>query len=174
MDGFYKIDDENAAVRDLQLRLRVISKSDQRVPAVFIDGIYGVETEEAVRGFQRAYGLSVTGQVDFATHRAIGEVYELTLRKNENALGAVDFRILEGGMISPGDRFDGVTELQLLLRALASQDDRFMIQNDGVYGAETVEAVKLFQRLRGHEENGIVDILLWNELAEFAARLRGE
>lgn len=174
MADFYMIDDENAAIRSIQTRLRAISKADLRISPVFVDGIYGSETEEAVRTFQRAYGLPVTGQVDFATHRAIGETYELMMRKNEDSLGSVDFHILEGGVISSGDRFDGVAELQLLLRALASQDDRFRIDADGFYGAETAEAVKLFQRLRGRDENAIVDILLWNELAEFAARPRGE
>ena len=167
---FYRIDEENAAVRALQARLRYISKSDPRISPVFIDGIYGEETEEAVIAFQRAHGLPISGQVDFATHRAINREYQRLLKENADSYGIIDFQRLAGGVISPGDVFDGVAELQIAFRSLGEQDDRFNVPLNGIYGEETVTAVKLFQQLRGYDENGIVDIILWNELAEFAAR----
>ncbi|MBR2461416.1 MAG: peptidoglycan-binding protein [Clostridia bacterium] len=170
MDVFFRIDDEGSATGALQRRLRVLSDSDGRIPYVFIDGIYGEETVEAVRAFQEIYGLPITGETDFATHRSIGEAYKKRLRELERRPGSPDFDRLEGGVISPGDRFDGVTALQLLFNSVAEQDDRFAVEISGVYGDSTLVAVKLFDALRGRDGDGKVDRVFWNELQDFSSR----
>jgi peptidoglycan hydrolase-like protein with peptidoglycan-binding domain len=42
---------------------------------VDLDGYYGQGTETAVRQFQAAHGLPVTGIVDFETYKKVGTVY---------------------------------------------------------------------------------------------------
>ena len=170
MTIFYKINDQAAANRSLQERLRYLSRSDSRIPTVFIDGIYGGETESAVRVFQQTRGLPETGVVDFETHRRISEEYGILLRQNQRTVGSPDFDSYEGGVISYGDSFDGVLALQLLFRSIAEQDDRFSVAADGIYGDGTATAVRLFKSLRGMEDNGKVDRLFWNDLALFADR----
>jgi peptidoglycan hydrolase-like protein with peptidoglycan-binding domain len=170
MSTFYKIYDRSAANRSLQEKLRYLSRSDPQLPSVFIDGIYGSETESAVRIYQQTRGLPETGVVDYETHRKITDEYTLLLRQNERIAGSPDFDSYNGGTISYGDRFDGVLALQLLFRSIAEQDDRFSTDTDGVYGDTTASAVRLFKSLRGMEDNGKVDRLFWNELALFADR----
>ena len=170
MSVFYRLGDESAAVRSLQSSLRFIAARDGRIPSVFIDGIYGAETVAAVSAFQEVFGRPVTGEVDFITHRALGEEYGRLLLGEERLEGSPDFDSFPDGAISRDDAFEGVTALQLLLRRLASYDDAFMIQPDGVYGSETDSAVRKFQRLRGLNEESFVDRALWNELARFSER----
>ena len=174
MAEFYRIEDRASAVRSVQGQLRTVSQNDGRIPSVFVDGIYGEETERAVRVFQETRGLPVTGAVDLETHEAIAREYELLVLEGEVIPGVPDFDRLADGVISPGDRFDGVTALQLLFRSIAEQDDRFVVTPDGFYGEETLTAVKFFQALRGKPQDGTVDRLLWNELVLFATRRREE
>lgn len=170
MADFFDIEDRYAANRALQKRLRALSRMDSSIPEVFIDGIYGSETAAAVRAFQETRGLKVTGAVDFETHRMIAEEYDELLLRTERFVGAPDFDNYEGGVISPGDEFDGVLALQLLFRSVAEQDGRFNVPRDGVYGDDTATAVGLFRALRGVDGDGGVDRLFWNELALFAQR----
>ncbi|MEO1444802.1 MAG: peptidoglycan-binding domain-containing protein, partial [Cyanobacteria bacterium J06635_11] len=39
---------------------------------IFVDGVYGFETEQAVSTYQRVQGLSVTGSADNATLKSMG------------------------------------------------------------------------------------------------------
>ena len=171
MAEFFKIDDRFASNRALQKRLRALSRKDERIPSVFIDGIYGKETEDAVRAFQETRGLPVSGAVDLETHQRINEEYEALLIEDERFVGAPDFDRYEGGVISLGDDFDGVLALQLLFRSIAEQDDRFRVPRDGVYGEETANAVRFFKALRGTFVDEKVDRVFWNELALFSERL---
>lgn len=170
MTTFYKIDDHAAAVRAIQERLRALARNDRRLSDIYIDGIYGSETEAAVRIFQETRGLPVTGTVDYLTHRMITEEYALMLLRNERLIGSPDFDRYKNGIIAKGDCFDGVLALQLLFRSIAEQDDRFQLAADGIYGDSTAEAVSLFKKLRGIEGADDVDRLFWNELAAFAER----
>ena len=170
MAEFFKIDDRLASNRALQKRLRAISRNDERIPSVFIDGIYGKETEAAVRAFQETRGLPVNGVADFETHRRINEEYGALLTSEERFVGAPDFDRYEGGVISLGDEFDGVIALQLLFRSIGEQDDRFLVPRDGVYGEETANAVRFFKTLRGSLADEKVDRVFWNELALFSER----
>ena len=170
MTTFYKIDDRSAATRTLQERLRALSRTDPQLPNVFIDGIYGTETEAAVQAFQKSRGLPVTGAVDYETHRAIEKEYQLYILRTERFPASPDFDSYAGGVISQGDHFDGVLALQLLFRSIAEQNDLFNITADGIYNEETATAVRFFKALRGIEVNESVDRLFWNELALFANR----
>ena len=59
----------------MQQQLARISKSYPAIPTIVADGIYGSRTQEAVETFQRAFGLPVTGVVDFKTWYAISDIY---------------------------------------------------------------------------------------------------
>ena len=62
-------------IRELQTYLYGISLFDRRVPQVLPDGVYDRYTEEAVKAFQRAYGLPDTGETDSATWDRIAAIY---------------------------------------------------------------------------------------------------
>lgn len=63
------------AVRTIQEQLNRISRNYPAIPEVAADGIYGPETEEAVRTFQRIFKLPQTGVVDYRTWYKISEIY---------------------------------------------------------------------------------------------------
>lgn len=63
----YRIDREEEAIAEVQRYLRAVSYKHSEVPHVGVDGIYGKETEAAVRAFQLLSALKETGQVDDLT-----------------------------------------------------------------------------------------------------------
>lgn len=126
--------DRGEAVRDLQQRLvaaGVEHPSDEI-------GDYGPLTEEAVRRFQEARGLSVTGSCDPSTWQA---VVEAGYRLGDRLLY----------LRSPMQRGDDVADLQLRLGALGFDAGRV----DGILGPDTERALKDFQRNFGLTVDGV-------------------
>jgi peptidoglycan hydrolase-like protein with peptidoglycan-binding domain len=67
--------DEGNEVANLQLYLDYLSVYYSTIPTVSVDGIFGVETQNAVSAAQRNFGLPITGVVDAATWEAIYRAY---------------------------------------------------------------------------------------------------
>lgn len=63
------------AVRTIQSQLNRISGSFPAIPKVAVDGVYGQQTQAAVRTFQQIFHLPQTGSVDFATWYRISNVF---------------------------------------------------------------------------------------------------
>ncbi len=59
--------DRGDKVRHLQYMLSVLADFIPEIPAVSVDGIFGANTESAVRAAQGWFGLPITGQVDDTT-----------------------------------------------------------------------------------------------------------
>ena len=74
-------------IRHLQYMLSVLSEYIDQIPPLAIDGIFGSETEAAVRAAQRWFGIPVTGQVDDPTWEEIYDQFSgienATLRNRE-------------------------------------------------------------------------------------------
>ena len=70
-----EIGSKGTPVRTIQNQLNAISNSYPAIPKVAEDGIYGPSTAEAVRTFQKIFGLPQTGVVDFKTWYEISRVY---------------------------------------------------------------------------------------------------
>lgn len=168
--GFRFLGDGASSVRDLQRWLRALSKENGAIPEVFIDGIYGSETREAVRVFQRENGISPTGEVDFLTFDAIFEAYSLTVRDEETLGYAPDFESFKDGRISFGDEFDDVFVLQALLNVVALDDERYYVTPSGKFDENTRVSVNLLRQLTGREESDFVDRTLWNDLVRITRK----
>lgn len=69
------IGSSGSKVRQMQQQLARISQSYPAIPTIAADGIYGEQTAEAVRAFQKIFNLPVTGEVDFATWYKISQIY---------------------------------------------------------------------------------------------------
>jgi len=67
-------------VRTIQEQLNRISQVYTAIPRLVVDGIYGQQTAEAVRAFQRIFNLPVTGVVDKATWYRISGIYVAVAR----------------------------------------------------------------------------------------------
>ena len=66
----------NEYVGFLQEYLDTISNSFADVPRVEINGVFGVETREAVLAFQEIFGITPTGTVSLGTWTVIASVYD--------------------------------------------------------------------------------------------------
>ena len=67
-------------VRQMQEQLNAISGSYPALPQIAADGIFGEGTQNAVREFQRIFGLPATGVVDYPTWYEIQEIYVAVTR----------------------------------------------------------------------------------------------
>lgn len=63
------------AVRQIQEQLNAISNHYPLIPKIAVDGIFGPRTQEAVRVFQRVFGLTQDGIVGRRTWNKIQEIY---------------------------------------------------------------------------------------------------
>lgn len=62
-------------VRQMQDQLNTIAEVYTAIPTIAVDGIFGEGTQNAVREFQRVFGLPQTGIVDYPTWYKIQEIY---------------------------------------------------------------------------------------------------
>ena len=62
-------------VRTIQRQLNRIAQNYPAIPVVSVDGIYGQGTANAVKTFQRIFGLPQSGIVDFPTWYSISNIY---------------------------------------------------------------------------------------------------
>lgn len=62
-------------VRQLQQQLNRIAQNYPAIPKVTADGVYGQRTAEAVRVFQKVFGLPQSGITDFPTWYEISRIY---------------------------------------------------------------------------------------------------
>ncbi len=62
-------------VRQLQNQLNRIARNYPAIPTISADGVYGSNTAESVRTFQRIFNLPQTGVADYATWYEISDIY---------------------------------------------------------------------------------------------------
>ena len=106
-----------------------------------VDGIFGVNTEKAVRDFQQKNGLSVDGLVGQNTWRTLLNLPAYPLLKRGYSGSYVKFlqQLLESYLIPVGTI-------------------------DGIFGSRTENAVKQFQQENNLSVDGIVGKNTWNAL----------
>lgn len=99
--------DEGAKVSYIQYFLGVISQFDSRVPYIPVTGVFNEQTQNAVREFQTAYDLPVTGIVDrrtwdviYDTYQTISSVVLSTIDYEQNGVQPTQF---PGNNLSVGD-----------------------------------------------------------------------
>lgn len=157
-----------ANVYEVQRFLRAIQiVSGKTSNLINPDGIYGSETTEAVRNFQKQHELPVTGEVDFATWTEIYEVY-LIAEEIIDAANAVRGYPHGTSMLKLGDIFDEIFILQFLLRKYEERSGADQsVEMNGIFDKNTENAVKSVQKLFNLAESGTVDKALWNKLADY-------
>lgn len=155
--------DSREDVYELQLWLRRIARDSDTIPTLIPDGIYGSDTESAVRTFQSENGILPTGVVNFETWNAIKAAY---LKITVEPIGLNIFPS-SAYITEPGERSDIITFIQLALSALSVVYDEFdLLSISGVNDEITMGEVRSFQKINGIPETGLVDIITWNRLAQ--------
>ena len=157
--------EKQTEIFELQTMLRLISQTNESVPSVNPDGIFGPETERAVLAFQSSAGLSPNGIVDFATWNAVTEAYRASQNATRRGLAFFPFPG-NGYEAVPGERSELVYIIQILLSGIEVVYDIFS-QTDisGVYDAKTENAIRVFQQLNRLSVTGTVNAETWDRLA---------
>lgn len=142
----------------------------QTVPAVDIDGIYGPNTTNAVRTFQRQFNLAQDGIVGKATWDKLYKIYlELVAQLPGSTTSCPSY---PGAPLRQGDFGRDVSTLQAWLSYIADYDPGIpKVASDGIFGAATREAVVAFQRNYGLVADGIVGQATWNRLCEVSTQI---
>lgn len=139
-----------AAVARLQLALI----NHGYVPPGGVDGLFGGATRDALKRFQRAKGLAVTGVADAPTMRALGLAGSGTPASPAPPATTTAPPASASGVLARGSRGAAVAEIQ---RQLISKGFAVAGGADGIFGPATEAAVKQFQRSKGLTQSGRVD-----------------
>ncbi len=159
------------AVATIQSQLNRIAVNYPVIPTIYpVDGIFGPQTEAAVKAFQRQFNLTADGIVGNATWYKISYIYvavkKLAELTSEGVEAGLEFEY-PGRAIREGDRSVEVQEIQFFLNKIALFTSRVpSVKIDSFYGSGTKAAVIAFQRLAGLTPDGIVGRVTWDTLVE--------
>ncbi len=155
------------AIFDLQEMLKTISLFEDEELKLLPDGIFGVETENAVKNFQNKYNLEPNGEADYSTWQAISKRYNEVLLEIGPA-NYVDVHKGDFKEIKMGDSGDRVYMLQIMFNSLGNE---FITFEKGIisgnFNNTDFENVKKFQKISGESQNGTVDKKTWNKIAKY-------
>lgn len=156
-------------IRSLQTMLRTIAAIEPGQRSVIPDGIYGSQTADAVRSFQRRQGLNPTGVVDQATHERIVQEYERAYLEARKAQ-PVQITLDPGQVLRRGERNNHLYLVQSMLTVLHLLDPRIPAPpHTGVLDPATAESVAAFQTAAGLPPTGEIDKRTWRDLALYYA-----
>ncbi len=166
-----KIGDSGNNVKIIQTQLDRISKNYPAIPKIEnLNGIFGVDTENAVRKFQEIFSVPISGQVDKATWYEIKRYYTGVKRLSE--LVAEGITLEEASLpfdtvVSEGMFGTEVRTVQYYLNIIAYFNSNLEpVPLNGVFDSQTVDAVKRFQAFYGLPATGIVDNATWNMISK--------
>ncbi|MEM1253554.1 MAG: peptidoglycan-binding protein [Cyanobacteria bacterium P01_H01_bin.21] len=116
--------------------------------AASVNGIYGSSTTQAVRQFQRIRRLPVTGIADAETLEQLGvDLASLPVGLSHPIHGTIS-----SDRITRNSSRDDVRVLQRVLRSFG-----FNLTDDGVYGAQTEQAIRTYERTADLPVDGVAD-----------------
>lgn len=152
---------QSTSIYDLQTMLRWLETTDN----LACDGIFGDETEAAVRAFQREHRLPITGTVDQETWDAVRRAYaeaqvrrnpaeplQLALQPNQNIAKGSDnlhLPLIQAMLFTLGQFFPEMPRLRIT----------------GILDPATSEAIIWLQALSRLPQTGEVDRHTWRQLA---------
>lgn len=164
-----RLGDAENNVLDKQIQLNRISANYPSIPKINpVDGIFGPETEDAVRRFQQIFELPVTGEIDKATWYRISYLFTSVKRLSElnsEGLSLEDIGNQYPASLRRGDRGNDVKSFQYYLATVAEFYESIRpIAVDGIFGEQTESAVKDAQTTFGIDPSGIADQATWNAI----------
>lgn len=153
-------------VRIIQYELNRIADNYPSIPKIpTVNGVYGPQTEAAVRAFQSIFNLNVDGIVGKATWYQIKAIYNAVKRLAEISSEGVSEEEAQAAFeseLSEGDTGVYVRTLQIYLATLAFFDGSYpAVTVDGVFGPATRAAVEYVQRQASLAVTGVVNRPTW-------------
>lgn len=166
------------SVVQMQVMLNRIAQNYPAIPRVYpVDGVFGTQTENSVRAFQRIFDLNPDGIVGRATWYQMVQLYVGVNRLAElESLGQTFYSInwQLPNNLQQGSSGQKVRQLQYLLQVIAEYVPSIPeIRQDGVFGPATQAAVIAYQNFAGLTPDGIVGPATWNSLYRRVAGILG-
>lgn len=159
-------------VQILQYFLAIVGEYYDELPrwqAAQVDGLFGPQTRAAVAAYQQLVGLPVTGVVDRATWDALVSTY-LSVRAVQPVPGwLAEQPTLADVFLVEGMRGAAVLAAQQLIDTVAlGYPEVPTVAEDGIFGAQTRDAVSVIQSLLGLPATGAIGPLTREGLARLA------
>lgn len=153
----------------IQASINQIAENYPAIPKVSpVDGIFGPQTERAVRSFQQIFQLTPDGIVGRATWYKLVQLYVAVRQLNElrsKGQTVAEVAPVYTGLLSEGSSGNAVSILQTLLGIVAQYDSGIPpVTATGFFDTGTRQAVLAFQRSAGLPTTGIVGEATWNAL----------
>ena len=164
-----RLGDREYEVRLIQQRLNRVARNFPAIPRINpVDGVFGQQTDNSVKAFQRVFNLTPDGIVGPGTWYKISFIYSSVRRLSElygenEALSEVPVQYVEP--LELGDSGERVRLLQYYINVLAAfYEEISEVREDGQFGEATRQQVLNFQRIFGLTQDGIVGIGTWDAL----------
>ncbi len=172
-----RLGDSGNDVQQIQIRLNRISTNYPGIPKINpADGNFGVNTEEAVKAFQRIFRLTQDGIVGNATWYRITYLFNAVKRLSEldsEGIRLEDLPKRYEGRLSPGDSGDSVRIIQYFLDVISAYYDTIPpLTVNGEFDQVTEQAVRAFQQSFGLSADGIVGRQTWQKMEDVYESIR--
>ncbi len=172
-----RLGDAGNDVQQMQIRLNRISTNYPTIPKINpTDGNFGLDTEEAVRAFQRTFRLTEDGVVGNATWYRITYLFNAVKRLSEldsEGIKLEDLPRRYEGLLAQGTTGDSVRVIQYYLAVVATYYATVpTVAVNGVFDQQTTEAVRAFQQSFDLPVDGIVGRQTWQKLEDVYESIR--
>ena len=156
-------------VVQMQVMLNRIGQNYPAIPRINpVDGIFGQQTENAVRAFQRIFNLTEDGIVGKSSWYQMVRLYVGVTRLAELESEGQRFSGISWqapANLQSGSSGQSVRQLQYMLNVVSEFVSSIpTVAEDGIFGVATQAAVRAFQRFAGLTVDGIVGPATWNAL----------
>ena len=164
-----RLGDQGQAVIQIQTMLNRISRDYPAIPKIpVVDGIFGANTQAAVRRFLEIFSLVPDGVVGSATWYKMVYLYVGILDLAElisEGQTFTGFSFVLPETLSVGDTSPRVRLLQYMLAVVATFYNTIpMVALDSIYGPATSAAVQAVQQMAGLPPSDTVDSATWEAL----------
>ena len=158
---------DSGFIREVQNMLRIIGRSTGENELIIPEnGILDSNTSRAIIRFKTKYGLPGDNIIDSNTFDKILEIYDSEVAASGLTASVRPYPRNKNYELSAGEVSELVYILQLMLNALSLYYDIPRLPVNGSFGAETENAVRIFQKINMLPISGRVDRATWSRLAE--------
>ncbi|MDE6260267.1 MAG: peptidoglycan-binding protein [Oscillospiraceae bacterium] len=154
----------------LQVMLNRISRNYPAIPRISpVDGVFGAQTEESVKRFQRTFNLTPDGIVGQATWYKLVFLYVGVTNLSELVSEGQPYTRIQGPAsgvtLREGSTGIAVSALQYFISIIGQfNSDVPVLAIDGIFGPKTTAAVNAIQTRLGLPVTGVVDQTTWQRI----------